>query len=67
MIKPAKKAINKWLKNARVTDEELLSVVIGAESLVNLQPITYLSACPKDDCPLTASLFAWKFFLKFCT
>ena len=69
MIKSAKKAINKWLKNARVTDEELLSVVIGAESLVNLQPITYLSACPKDDCPLTANHFFrgnffWNFALK---
>ena len=38
MIKAAKTAINAVLSNADVTDEELLSAVVGAEGLINSRP-----------------------------
>lgn len=41
MIKAAKKAIYAILGSADITDEELLSAVVGAEGLINPRPLTY--------------------------
>ena len=53
MIKAAKKAIVAILGNSDVTDEELMTAFTGAEALVNSRPLTYQSANPQDDIPLT--------------
>ena len=45
-VKTAKKAIYAVLSNSDVTDEELITVVAGAESLLNSRPLTYQSANP---------------------
>ena len=57
MIKCAKKAIRGILGNAEVTDEELLTVICGAESLLNSRPITYVSSDCNDLYPLTPNHF----------
>ena len=57
MIKAAKRAVYAILSNADVNDEELMSVFIGAEALINSRPITYQSANPQDILPLTPSHF----------
>ena len=41
------------LGNTNVTDEELMTTFAGAESLLNLRPLTYQSANPVDATPLT--------------
>ena len=51
------KAIYAVLSNSDVTDEELITVVAGAESLLNSRPLTYQSADPRDDIPLTPNHF----------
>ena len=53
MIKSAKRAIKDILSHADVTDEELLSAFVGAEGLINSRPLTYQSADPNDNVPLT--------------
>lgn len=57
MIKSAKKAIQAILGNADITDEELMTAIIGAEALINSRPLTYQSANPADDAPLTPNHF----------
>ena len=57
MIKAAKKAIFAILQNADVNDEELLTAFTGAESLINSRPLTYQTANPKDNVPLTPNHF----------
>ena len=57
MIKSAKKAINAILGNADIMDEELITAVTGAEGLMNSRPLTYQSADPADDVPLTPNHF----------
>ncbi|XP_022800930.1 uncharacterized protein LOC111338676 [Stylophora pistillata] len=57
MVKAAKKAIYAVLCSSDVTDEELITVVTGAESLLNSRPLTYQSANIKDDVPLTPNHF----------
>ena len=57
MVKAAKKAIYAVLSSSEVTDEELITVCTGAESLLNSRPLTYQSADPKDDVPLTPNHF----------
>ena len=57
MIKSAKRAIHAILGNANVNDEELMTAVIGAEALINSRPLTYQSADPSDDAPLTPNHF----------
>jgi hypothetical protein len=57
MIKCAKKVIRGVLGNAEVTDEELLTVICGAESLLNSRPITYVSSDCNDLYPLTPNHF----------
>ena len=39
------------IKAAKKADEELMTALIGAESLINSRPITYLTANPNDDTP----------------
>ena len=57
MIKAAKKAIYAILSSADVTDEELLSAVVGAEGLINSRPLTYQSVNPQDPVHLTPNHF----------
>ena len=57
MIKAAKRAMNAVIGNADITDEELITVATGAEALVNSRPLTYQSASPEDDPPLTPNHF----------
>ena len=57
MIKSAKRAIYAVLGNADVNDEELMTAFIGAEDLLNSRPITYQTANPEDDLPLTPNHF----------
>ena len=40
MMKSAKRAINAILGNADITDEELMTAIIGAEGLINSRPLT---------------------------
>ena len=44
MIKSAKKAITAIPGQADITDEELMTAIIGAEELINSRPLTYQSA-----------------------
>ena len=57
MIKAAKKAIYSILGAADITDEELLSAIVGAEGLINSRPLTYQSANSADIIPLTPNTF----------
>ena len=52
-LKAAKKAIVAILGNSNVNDEELMTAFTGAEALINSRPLTYQSANPQDDIPLT--------------
>ena len=57
LIKAAKRASYAILKGADVTDEELMTAFTGAEGLLNSRPLTYQSANPMDDVPLTPNHF----------
>ena len=57
MIKAAKQAILATLDNADVNDEEVITAFTEAESLINSQPLTYQSANPEDNIPLTPNHF----------
>ena len=57
MIKAAKRAIFAILGSADVNDEELMTAFTGAEALINSRPLTYQSANPSDDVPLTPNHF----------
>ena len=57
MIKSAKRSLNAVLGNADITDEELMTALTGVEALVNSRPLTYQSANPHDDIPLTPNHF----------
>ena len=57
MIKGAKRAIYAILGNSGITDEELMTAFTGAEALLNSRPLTYQSANPEDDVPLTPNHF----------
>lgn len=57
MIKAAKRSVSAILGNADITDEELMTAFTGAESLINSRPLTYQSANPKDNTPLTPNHF----------
>ena len=52
MIKAAKRAVNAVLDNADVT-----TAFTGAEALLNSRSLTYQSANPEDDIPLTPTHF----------
>lgn len=55
--KKRKKAVKVILGDADVNDEELQTAICGAERLLNLRPITYVSSDPQDLSPLTPSHF----------
>ena len=57
MVKAAKKAVYAVLGNSEVTDEELITACTGVESLLNSRPLTYQSANPRDNVPLTPNHF----------
>ena len=57
MIKSAKKALRAILQSVDITDQELQSAFIGAKALINSRPLTYQSADPTDDAPLTPNHF----------
>ena len=59
MVKATKKAMYAVLRNSDVTDEELITVVTGVESLLNSRPLTYQSADPRDDILLTPNDFLY--------
>ena len=57
MIKSTKKAIKAILGKTDINDKELTTAMIGAEGLINSRPLTYQSANPADDVPLTPNHF----------
>ena len=57
MIKVAKKAINGILGHADITDENLMTAIVGAEGLINSRPLTYQSANPADNTSFTPNHF----------
>ena len=59
MVKAAKTAIYAVVGNADVSDEELMTVFTGAESLLNSRPLTYQSLDVRDIVPLTPNHFLY--------
>ena len=57
MVKSAKKAIKAIFGQADINDKELMTAIVGAEGLINSQPLTYQSANHADDVPLTPNYF----------
>ena len=57
LVKSAKRAIYAVLSNADITDEELVTAIAGAESLLNSRPLTTPSADVRDEMPLTPNHF----------
>ncbi|XP_053406667.1 uncharacterized protein LOC123558187 [Mercenaria mercenaria] len=59
MVKCAKRALFAILKNGDITDEDLITAVVGAEGLINSRPLTYQSSNPKDNTVLTPNHFLY--------
>lgn len=57
MIDAGRRAINAVLRNTDVNDEELVTAFTGVEALLNSRLLTYQSANPDDDTPLTPNHF----------
>ena len=57
LIKSAKRAIKAVLGEADVTDEELLTALVGAEGLLNSRPLCYQGDNPDDEPVLTPNHF----------
>ena len=57
MIKGARRAVYAILGNANITDEKLMTAFTGAEALLSSRPLTYHSANPQDEVPLTPNHF----------
>jgi hypothetical protein len=57
MIKSAKKNMNIHFNNADINDEELATIIAGAECMLNSRPLTYQTANPDDMSPLTPNHF----------
>ena len=57
MVKAAKKALYAVLGTSDVTDKELITACAAVESLLNSRPLTYQSADPHDEVPLTPNHF----------
>ena len=57
MIQSAKRGIQGILGNAEVNDEELGTVIVGVESLLNSRPLTHVSGDPNDEPVLTPNHF----------
>ena len=58
-VKAAKKAFYVVVGNAEVNDEELMTVISGAESLLNSRSLTYQSSDVRDIVPLTPNHFLY--------
>ena len=54
LIRSAKQCLKKMLRNARLTDEKLLTVIIETECVLNSRPLTYVNSEDMDE-PLTPS------------
>ncbi len=59
MVKAAKKAIYAVVGNVEISDEELMTVFSGAESLLYSQPLTYQSSDVQEIVPLTPNHFLY--------
>jgi hypothetical protein len=57
LIKSAKRAIKAILGEADVTDEELLTAIVGAEGLINSRPLCYQGDSVDDEPVLTPNHF----------
>ena len=57
LVKAAEKTIYAVVGDRDVTDEELITVSTGVESLLNSRPLTYESSDLRDDVPLTPNHF----------
>ena len=57
MIKSAKRAMYSQMENTTINDEELITIITGAEALINSRPLSYQSASSKDLIPLTPNHF----------
>ena len=57
MIKAAKCSLKAILTDADMSDEQMMTVITGAESLLNSRPLTYQTANVNDDVPLTPNHF----------
>lgn len=57
LIKAAKRAMFHVMNKADLTDEELMTAIVGAEGLMNSRPITYQSSNVDDAEPLTPNHF----------
>ena len=57
MIKSAKRAMYSQINESDITDEELITIITGAEAMLNSRPLTYQSANAKDITPLTPNHF----------
>ena len=53
MVRSVKRCLRKVLRNARLTYEELLTLLIRVEGVLNSRPLTYVY--PEQDEPLTPS------------
>jgi hypothetical protein len=53
MVRSVKRCLKKVLRNARLTYEELLTLLIRVEGVLNSRPLTYVY--PDQDEPLTPS------------
>ena len=59
MVKVAKKATYAVIRDRDVTDEELITVFAGVESLLISRPLTYQGSDPRDSVPLTPNHFLY--------
>ena len=57
LAKAAKKATHAVVRDRDVTDEGLIILFSGVESLINSRPLTYQSSDPRGSVPLTANHF----------
>ena len=57
LTKSSKKAVKAILSNADITVEDLVTVFMGVESLLNSRPLTCQTANPEHDVPLTLNHF----------
>ena len=57
LIKSAKRAVYGILKDADIRDEELMTCFTAVEGILNSRPLTFHSANPADDTPLTPNHF----------
>jgi hypothetical protein len=57
MVKSAKKAVYAILGNAYITDEDLVTAVVGAGNSINSRLLTYQTSNPNDDTVLIPNHF----------